>query len=340
MRTKRLFSAWFTTVVVLLATPSCIIAQQQYVDHSLLAVGEWYKIPVSSTGVYKITTNEIAALQGVECSDIALYGDAGGMLSTNNTVIYTDDMVPAAVEVVDVNQNGVFDNVDYILFYGEGPNVWRYNKTTRLFEYYIHAYANNNYYYLTVDGSTNTPLRIAQQESTNPAPYPYEISNHTGVALVHEDRINVFSGGRTWVENKLTNSYNQRVCNFTFPTIDGTVLARYGLANVSSNAATFSVSTSTGASQTHRLFSGEDYQAFYATFSNMGESFSVTFTYTPQESNAAGYFDYIELNGTQNMVYSGGQSFFRNQQLLPDGATCPFYFSGGSAYARKRYTAR
>ena len=113
--------AWLNT------TPSTS-AQQQYADHSLLSAGVWYKIPVADAGVYKISTNEIAALQGVACSDIAMFGDAGGMLSPNNTMLYTDDMVPTAIEVVDVNQNGVFENGDYILFYGEGANVRRYNK--------------------------------------------------------------------------------------------------------------------------------------------------------------------------------------------------------------------
>ena len=316
--------AWLNT------TPSTF-AQQQYADHSLLSAGVWYKIPVADAGVYKISTNEIAALQGVACSDIAMFGDAGGMLSPNNTMLYTDDMVPTAIEVVDVNQNGVFENGDYILFYGEGANVWRYNKSSHRFEYRMHAYANNNYYYLTTTSTTNTSLRIAQQDGIEQPPFVYEINSHTGVALIHEDKINVFSGGRTWVDNKLSNSYNQRTCNFTFPTTDREVLARYGLANVSSSSATFSVSANnSGTTQTHRLNSGEDYQTLYGSFSNPGENLTITFTYSPQEINAAGYFDYIELNGAQRLQYIGGQCYFRNQQLQLDGEVCPFYFSGNS----------
>ena len=315
----------------MLAAPLWSTAQQQYVEHSMLATGQWYKIPVATAGVYSITTNEIAALRGTYCSDIALYGNASGMLSSNNTLLFADDLVPTAIEVVDVNGNGVFENDDYILFYGEGASVWRYNTTSRLFEYYVHAYANNNYYYLTTTAATDDPQRTISQESVASGPFSYEISSHTGVALIHEDKINVFSGGRTWVENKLTYAYNQRVCNFTFPTTDGAVTARYGLANVSSSAANFTVGSSAGASQNHRLYSGEDYQTFSRTFNNLGESFSITFTYSPQESNGAGYFDFIELNGNQTLQYTGSPCFFRNQQLLQDGTVCPFYFSGGGS---------
>ena len=131
-------------VVAVLAAPLCVTGQQQYAEHSLLATGQWYKIPVATTGVYKITTQEVAALRGARCTDIALYGDAGGMLSANNTTVYTDDLVPAAIVVADANGNGVFEDEDYILFYGEGAGVWRYNSTSRQFVYSMHAYANYN----------------------------------------------------------------------------------------------------------------------------------------------------------------------------------------------------
>ena len=314
-----------------LVAPCGANAQQLYADHSLLASGTWYKIPVTTAGVYKITTSEVAALKGVSCSDIALFGDADGMLSSNNTVVYTDDMVPTAIEIVDKNGNGVFEDEDYILFYGEGANVWHYNNSSRLFEYRMHAYANYNYYYLTPDAASISLQTAITQEDAAPGPFSYEISTHTGVALVHEDKINVFSGGRTWVDNKLTYAYNQKVCNFTFPTVDGIVLARYGLANVSTSAATFTVGSNSGASQTHRLYAGEDYQTCYGTFHNMGEEFPITITYTPQESNGAGYFDFIELNGNQTLQYTGSPCFFRNQELLLGGAVCPFYFNGGNA---------
>ncbi len=338
MRAKMIQLKRLVAMVAVIAAPLCGTAQQRYAEHSLLATGRWYRIPVATTGVYKITTGEVAALRGVRCAEIALYGDAGGMLSANNTIIYTDDMVPAAVEVVDANGNGVFEDEDYVLFYGEGASVWRYNSNRLQFEYSMHAYANNNYYYLTVDATTDTAsdndlLRIDREEAAA-GPFTHTATTHTGVALIHEDRINVNSGGRIWVDSKLTSAYTQRSCNFTFPTVDGVVLARYGLGHVSTSNATFGVSSGVGGSKTHTLYSGEDYQTQYATFTNQGENVTITFTYMPQESSASGYFDYIELNGTQELRYHGGQCYFRNQQLTANGEVCPFYFEGGSSNTR------
>ena len=332
MRKKIIHTLQLVVLAALLAMPSCASARQQYAEHSLLATGQWYKIPVATAGLYKVTTTEIPSLNGAQCADIALYGHTGGMLSANNTVTYTDDLAPVAIEVVDANQNGVFESEDYVLFYGEGASVWRFNTNSRLFEYRMHAYANFNYYYLTTSGTATAPSPVGQhlvgQDYASISPCSYAINSHTGVALVHEDKINVNAGGQAWMDSKLTYSYNQRVCRFTFPTSDATVHARYGLASVSTSNATFTVS-STGATQTHRFYSGEDYQTAYYTFDNVGETFSLTFTYTPQESSASGYFDFVELNGTQELQYTGGQSHFRNR-LLPQGDTvCSFFFTGG-----------
>ena len=317
----------------------CAKAQQPYAEHSLLATGQWYKIPVATSGLYKITANEVPALRGAGCTDIALYGDAGGMLTESNAARYTDDLVPAAIEVVDENGNGVFEEGDYLLFYGEGANVWRYNSNSRMFEYSMHAYANNNYYYLTADGtadaSHNDALRIAPATTAAPGPFGFSTTSHTGVALVHEDRINVHSGGRIWVETKLGIANTQRSCSFTFPTTDGMVKTRYGLANVSTSNATFTVSCNGGGTQSHRLNSGEDYRTLYSSFTNAGNEVGITVTYVPQESGANGYFDFIELNGTQPLRHTGGQSYFRNQQLTQEGTMGAFYFDGGIASATR-----
>ncbi len=328
MQTKNISPLRFVLFLSVLGTAHCATAQQQYAEHSLLSSGHWYKIPIATSGMYRLTSHEVPALNGTACANIAVYGDAGGMLSSNNGLVYLDDMVPAAIEVVDANGNGLFEEADYILFYGEGANVWRYNTSSRMFEYRMHAYANNNYYYLTTDGRENatqsSPLRISSETDVAPGPYSQTISSHTGVALIHEDRTNVNAGGRVWVDNKLTSSYTQRTCNFNFPTTDGTVYAHYGFAHVSSSSASFTVGGGTGTTQSHHLYSGQDYQTPYSTFYHLGGSFTLTFTYVPQESGASGYFDFVELNGSQPLRYTGGQCFFRNQQLSQDGVACPF----------------
>ena len=306
-------------------------AQRGIADHSVLASGQWYKIPVQTSGIYKLTPTDIPALEGVSCSSIALYGDGEGMLSASNRVAVPYDVTPAAIEVVDLNGNGLFDKGDYLLFYGEGPSVWRFNNRTTLFEYHMHAYANYNYYYLTlsapVDAAAADSLRIpTSQNSDFNRP---DLTTHTGVALIHNDNINALSGGQIWIDSKFSYSGNQRTLNFTFPTVDGLVRARYGLASTSSQSSLFTVSNSS-ATRSHNLSYGNSYQTFNESFS-VSPSGNLTFTisYTPQESNATGYFDFFELNGSQPISYAGGQYFIRNTQIFDENTASRFLFDGG-----------
>ena len=49
-------------------------AQATYAEHSLLAEGRWYKIPVSETGVYKITADDIHEYNViVNCTPCGMY---------------------------------------------------------------------------------------------------------------------------------------------------------------------------------------------------------------------------------------------------------------------------
>ena len=319
------------TFLILAALLSAMGAvAQDYAAHSLLATGRWFKIPVSSAGVYKITTREVNALSLVPCSQIALYGLPGGMLSASNAQVQPDDLLPVATEVVDVNGNGLFDEEDYLLFYGEGPHVWRFVGNDQRFEYQMHAYANYNYYFLTTDGTASDKLRVhpyVLDESNRP-----DIVSHTGVALYHEDRINTHGGGQVWVADKFTPSLDSRSVTLTLPgtPVDGTVLARYALANVSESYAQFKMQH---ASRTalHYLQLGSPYQTFCESFTqNQGSEATFTCTYMPSESSAAGYLDFIELNALVPSTYRSGQLTLRNSQDIGGTHVCRFVVEGST----------
>ena len=88
--------------------PGMAIAQN-FTPHSLLSEGQWFKIPISNTGVYKITIDNLPALNNTLCSQIALYSTPGEMLSTSTRDLANDDLMPVATEIADNNNNGIFD---------------------------------------------------------------------------------------------------------------------------------------------------------------------------------------------------------------------------------------
>ena len=92
---------------------TCLNAQQ----NSVLSSGNWYKISVSLDGVYKLDNNDLQSL-GIKTSNLSvnsikLFGNGGGMLPALNSDFRNNDLQENAIQVVDLNGNGIFNNDDY-----------------------------------------------------------------------------------------------------------------------------------------------------------------------------------------------------------------------------------
>lgn len=321
-------------LLLTLATASQANAQI-YAAHSRLATGNWFRIPVSQTGIYKLTTAEMPSLNGTSISKIALYGAPGGQLSTQLNANQPDDMVPAAIEVNDANGNGVFDNADHILFYAEAPGVWRYVSGDQRFEYKPNVYANHNCYFLTTDfsGSAGDAAFLRVKASSATSSNQGELTTFTGVAAMHDDKMNPNEGGETWVADKFTSSIRERTYNLVLPGIQtgATIMARYGMASSSSRPAVFEMKYNSDARQ-HQLSSGDSYNTFIETFTpRTNSTIALTCSFRPTENNAVGYLDFIELNALAPLSYPGGQWTVRNTQRVGTGNTCRFAATGSGA---------
>lgn len=305
-------------------------AQQPYASNSRLADGTWYKIPISQTGIYKLTTSDLADLSGIPCSKIALYGSDGMMLYTSNSAEHPDDMVPAAIEIVDQNGNGTFDTEDYLLFYAEGANVWRYASQSNRFQYHVHAYANNNYYYLNLENAEaldqGLRLTTAQQlESNSP-----DITVNTFAAVYGEENINTDNSGQIWFSDKYTNSIQKRNYTITVPglNLSNPVKARFGLATVSTSSSDFKMQVGSE-TRTYTFTSGTMYETFLAEFTSQSNNeVRITCSYTPRENNANGYLDFIELNCDIPLARTAGQNFFHNSKNMTANSISRFVVQG------------
>ena len=58
------------TIVLLLATT--LLQAQQPAQHSVLSQGDWYKMSIAETGVYRLTTTDLSWLSGKAVNQIAV----------------------------------------------------------------------------------------------------------------------------------------------------------------------------------------------------------------------------------------------------------------------------
>ena len=137
-----------------------------FAQNSVLSNGSFYKIAISKTGIHKITFADLQTWglnpASINPKNIRLYGNQGGMLPQANAATRPTDLQENAILVVGEEDN-VFNNDDYILFYAQNADKWQYNTTTLLFEHEKNLYSDKNYYFITISG--NAGLRLQTQAS-------------------------------------------------------------------------------------------------------------------------------------------------------------------------------
>ena len=309
-----------------------------YASHSVLSKGDWYKIQLSQTGVYKLTYADIQAMgvnmATVNPNNIRLFGNGGGILPEANSVSRYDDLKENAISVVTANP-GVFSSGDYILFYGTSPNKITYNKTTRRFEHLFNVYSDNSYYFLNFDGGAG--LRITDQEQSTLTP-TYICTGFTEGVFYEKDLLNFINSGKDWVGERMDpGSPVFDLPEFTFPNISAgkPSFIRYRVTAKSVNTTTFTVKTNGTTIGSPSCSPEGNYN--YATerietkaFNNDSEKLKVSFQYNGG-GTSIGWLDWVELNVPRDLKFTDGQMAFADPSSVMAGAVTDFQLQASSA---------
>ena len=132
--------------------------------NSVLSSGDWYTISTSINGIYKINYNDLLNLgitqENINIDNIHIYGNGGGMLPHLNSDFRHEDLVENSIQIYDDNNNGIFEQNDYLLFYGQSPNTWFYDITSGNYSFNQHLYSDEVYYFLNISSSTASYYRF------------------------------------------------------------------------------------------------------------------------------------------------------------------------------------
>jgi hypothetical protein len=294
-------------------------------SNSVLASGNWYKIGVTSDGVYKLSY-EFLELLGADpanlpLSNIRLYGNGGGMLPEKNSDFRHDDLQENAIQVVDNNNDGVFDKNDFVLFYGQGPNRWKYDNQEQAFRHETHRYSDTTYYFITAD--LGPGKRISSLPSSTAA-VTHNVTTYNDFRVHESDAINLVKSGRSWFGEVFdaTTAYN---FNFDFPnlSLSDTLEINVRVAAKSKSASTFNITASGTPFQIEVPAVSFIYpspggaagrrRGFFKANSNL---ISVNVRYSKPLSSSRGWLDYIEINGRSKLVMNGNQLSWRDQNSV------------------------
>jgi hypothetical protein len=315
-------------------------AAKEYVANSVLANGEWFRISVQETGIYKVTYEQLMQmgmnLSGVNSATVRFYGNGGGMLPEANSEYRPDDLIENAIQMID-GGDGRFDPGDYFLFYGQSPHAWKYNSSALKFDHQQNIYSDYTYYFITT--SAGTGKRIAT------LPQATQAATHDATTFVdhkfHEqDNLSIYRTGRQWL-GEVFDVQTTHDFNFSFPNIVTSaqhVLMIRAVAK-SEASSSFAVSVNGNSVATMPIASApETSQGDYAKDNTTtkrleisGATVKVSLKYNKSISSSIGWLDYIELNVVRNLVFDGSQMDFRNTEAVGEGEITQFILQNAAS---------
>lgn len=304
-----------------------------YANSSVLATGKWYKIGLTQDGVYKLDKPFLTSM-GIDVTtlnpqNIRVYGNGGKLMAQKNSVYKYDDLLENAISVIG-ESDGVFDNADYVLFYGRSTDSWKRIAGNNIpYEHEQHTFSDTSFYFINVD--LGLGKRIASQSSLLNA--PTKTTNQQDYFGIHEiNSYNAVKSGTEFFGEKfdLNNSYS---FSFNIPDasvgdsvyVKGTVLGRADVVStfgVNFNSGNFNVNCN--ATSTSNYLADIGYIGSAAGKGILSSSV-LGITITKLTAQATGWLDKLQFNARRNLVFSQTQFTFRDKRAIGGSGTFAQY---------------
>ncbi len=338
---ERLVSFGLTIKFIRNPNPVPLKSERIYADNSILESGTWFKMSVNATGIYRITSDNLKSM-GIGIStlnpkNIRIYGNGGGMLPEANATPRIDDLRELAIQVVG-EEDGKFDPADYILFYGESPDKWRYDTVSHLFRHSKNNYSDITCYFLNID--LGPGKRIASEPSTAQSPTNY-VNTFNDYQFYEKDDINLLKSGRAWFDKQYFDVTTTRDYTFNFPninTVNSATVTADVVAKCTSGPSTFQVSANDQLVKSISIqavsntfleqYANEVVKS--ANFTSTNPVIDIKLTYSKPDISAIGYLNYLEINVIRNLIMAGSQMSFRSASTSGKGAISEFNLQTGS----------
>lgn len=336
---ERLISFSLEIEIINSQAASPLKSSDAYASASILATGAWFKFAVGSDGIHRLTYDDLknagVDVGSIDPRNLRIYGNGGGMLPEANSAKRIDDLLENTIFVFG-EEDGRFDQGDYLLFFGQSPDRWVFDNRDLLFHHRKNVYSDRMYYFLNFDQGRGK--RISSISSTtNPA--TYLVNRFADYTFYEKDDINLIKSGREWWDRQYFDITTVRNYAFSFPNIDASSpvsLTTHVAARSTGGSSSFTVSAQGEAIVTISItaISGS-YESDYANdkvvtaaFITSNPVIDIKMNYNKSSSGSVGYLDYIELNASRMLTMTGSQMLFRSPAGASPGIISEFTLNG------------
>lgn len=314
------------------------VAVDSYVENSVLASGRWYKFSLSSTGIYKMTYSDLAAaldydVASIDPRDIRIFHNGGGTIPLINKETRHQDLVEIPIYVHGEN-DGVFNETDYIVFYAVGPVTWTFNKLS--FERNLNPYSDYSYIFLTADLGEGKRIQNADELLGGA---DVTVDSFLDYQHVEEDVYNLNNMGATWYFNKF-DAVTTASFTFDFPNIikdrkcimksemasrntAASASFRYKINGVFASAINFSKITD------YKVYAREG-NTNNVSFTSNSDKIVVDMEYEKSASSSVAWLDYVTVNAWRRLAFTGDIMRFRNPECADEALTYRYELTNAS----------
>ena len=309
---------------------------------SVLSNGDVYKLGIKEHGMYKLTYTFIKDALGMSDIDnidprqLKLFGNGAGPLPELNNAFRYDDLEENAIKIIG-EEDGSFDNNDYILFYAEGPHKLVFEQDNQQLRRMTNSYTQESYYFLKVD--TDNGLRVNDRASIPSSAYTSTAFND----YLHYEKesnnllsqaLGAQGSGIDWYGDIFNTTRERTYSDFRIPNIRNTdpvsVEIRMAIRSRLNSRFTATINGTQLQSSGVSGVNIENNESQYArnltlkgNFQTSDEQISATITYPPLgDGTNAAWMDYIAFNARRDLSFVGPQMTFRDFETLnyPDAS--------------------
>ncbi len=308
----------------------CQPAKDSYSSSSVLSAGQWFKVAVLKDGIYRIDYSRLRQAGANNPALPRIFTNNSGQLSYYTSDPSPDDLTEVSVLLV-TGQDGIFNEGDYLLFFGQGTGRWKFNINSGEYDFMRHNYSDTAYYFIT---SGTVPSKRITDAVIPSGPPDYQ-SSGSDVLYIHEvESENIIKSGREWYQPVSPIADIQINPGFTDLIPGEPVKYRVRMLARAPSVSDFHFSESSTLLKTIRVqdVNMYNYTGTYAQITDSAGS-SVPLSSSPvymtgfkdkTDAGVKGWLDYVKLHARKRSSYSGNTAFIADYRSAGPGRITGF----------------
>ncbi|KFC18459.1 type IX secretion system sortase PorU [Chryseobacterium sp. FH1] len=311
-----------------------------------LKSGTFYKIKVDKSGIFKIT-KQFLQQNGINVANInpknfRIYGNGGLMLPEHNQDGRYDALQEDAIQVIG-EEDGVWNDNDYALFYAQGPNGYNlydlgngngHKRTDNrdnddAMNNVVNLYEDFSFYFINFD--IGPGKRVQTVDRNLPSAL---INRYDDYQVINEEKFNLEKLGRIWTGDVISGTREITFTTRSPMRADDAVKFRTRVIAHDAQSAKVTMDVNGSRNESTLASNSEGYvrlthqgTLFNQTSNTLKFNYISTISANP---NATFYFDYAEAQYKEDLSFNNTQMNFRDFEIV-EGSNDLYGFSIANA---------